>query len=223
MKVAIRPVEYMSEISLKALLAQPDIRTVKGIRNRMIIILLYDTAARVQELVDMKVSDLHLEAKNPFVIVTGKGDKTRSIPLMNKTVAHLKEYLSRFHTILDDGTSKPLFYSNKTGKPHMLSTDTISVILKNCGEKAKSTCLEVPHRVYPHLIRHTRAMYLYKSGMPLSYLAEFLGHVNVNTTDIYASADIDMLRDALKKTDPELAEEIPLWKDEENLKKLCGL
>ncbi len=66
-------------------------------------------------------------------------------------------------------------------------------------------------------------MYLYKSGMPLSYLAEFLGHVNVNTTDIYASADIDMLRDALKKTDPELAEEIPLWKDEENLKKLCGL
>ncbi|MBW2150008.1 MAG: hypothetical protein JRI22_23745 [Deltaproteobacteria bacterium] len=58
-------------------------------------------------------------------------------------------------------------------------------------------------------------MDLYKAGMPLSYLAEFLGHVNVNTTDIYASADIDMF--------PELADEIPLWKDEENLKKLCGL
>jgi len=223
MKAAIRPVEYMSEIALKALLAQPDIRTVKGIRNRMIIILLYDTATRVQELVDMKVSDLHLWTKNPFVIVTGKGGKARSIPLMTKTVAHLKEYLRRFHTISDDGTSKPLFYSIKTGLPHMLSTDTISVILKNYGEKARCTCPEVPHRVHPHLIRHTRAMHLYKSGLPLSYLAEFLGHVNVNTTDIYASADIDMLHDALKKTDPELEDEIPLWKDEENLKKLCGL
>lgn len=224
MKVPKRQVKYMSKNAFKALLAQPDIKTVKGMRNRMIIILLYDTGTRVQELVDIKLSDLHLNAKNPFIIVTGKGNNYRSIPLMDKTVAHLKEYLKQFHnTISDDGINKPLFYSNRSGLPHVLSTDAISVILKNYGNSARKTCSEVPDRIHPHLIRHTRAMHLYKAGMPLSYIAEFLGHVNVNTTEIYASADIEMLRNALEKSEPELVDEIPLWKDEKNLKKLCGL
>lgn len=223
MKISRIPVKYMSEIALKALLVQPDIRTVKGLRNRMIIILLYDTGTRVQELVDLKRTDLQLKAKNPFVVVTGKGRKTRSIPLMDKTVAHLNEYLKRFHTISDGIISKPLFYSIRDGMPHKLSTDAISVILKNYGEKARNICPEVPQRVHPHLLRHTRAMDLYKAGMPLSYIAEFLGHVSMDTTEIYAAADIEMLRNALKKVDSELTDEISLWKGEETLKKLCGL
>ena len=217
------PVKYMSESALKALLSQPDTRTVKGLRNRMMIILLYDTGTRVQELVDIKISDLHLEARNPFIIVTGKGSKTRSIPLMDKTVIHLKNYLQRFHTVSANGTSNPLFYSIRSGIPHILSTDTVAIMLKNYGERARRTCHEVPERVHPHLVRHTRAMHLYQAGMPLSYIAEFLGHASINTTEIYASASIEMLQKALKKADPELAYEIPLWKDEENLKKLCGL
>ena len=89
MKTSRTPVQYMSEAAVKALLAQPDPKTAKGMRNRMIMILLYDAGVRVQELVDLKVSDLQLQAKNPFIIVTGKGSKTRSVPLMDKTVAHL--------------------------------------------------------------------------------------------------------------------------------------
>lgn len=223
MKAPKTPVEYMSETALKALLAQPDIRSTKGLRNRMIIILLYDTGTRVKEFVEMKVSDLHLIKRNPFVIVTGKGGKPRSIPLMDKTVDHLKEYLKRFHFNQTVHTSAPLFYSMRDGVPHMLSTDTINVLLKNYGEKARKVCFEVPQRVYPHLIRHTRAMHLYQSGMPLSYVAEFLGHSSMNTTEIYASASVEMLREAIKKTNPELTAEIPIWKDEETLKKLCGL
>lgn len=223
MKAPRIPVRYMSETALKALLAQPDIRTLKGIRNRMIIILLYDTGTRVQELVDMKVSDMHLEARNPFAIVTGKGSKTRSIPLMDKTVAHLKEYLRRFHTALACENNDPLFYSIRAGIPHMLSTDAVGATLKDYGERARKTCAEVPERVHPHLIRHTRAMHLYRSGMPLSYIAEFLGHASMNTTEIYASANVEMLREALEKVDPELADEMPSWKDEESLRKLCGL
>ena len=142
---------------------------------------------------------------------------------MDKTVAHLKEYLRRFHAASVDGTGHPLFYSIRSGMPHVLSTDAISVILKKCGKSAERICPEVPERVYPHLIRHTRAMHLYRSGMPLSYIAEFLGHAHTDTTEIYASASIEMLREALKKADPELAVEMPLWKDEESLKKLCGL
>ena len=216
-------VRYMSETALKSLLAQPDIRSVKGQRNSMMIILLYDTGTRVHELVEMKVTDLHLAKRNPFVIVTGKGGKTRSIPLMNKTVAHLKEYLRRFHTNSAGSNNAPLFYSMRAGIPHMLSTDAVGVILKDYGDKARKVCPEVPKRVHPHLIRHTRATHLYRSGMPLSYIAEFLGHASMNTTEIYASASVEMLREALKKTNPRLSVEIPIWKDEETLRKLCGL
>jgi len=223
MKAPRMPVRYMSETALKALLAQPDIRTRKGVRNRMIIILLYDTGVRVRELVDMKVGDLHLGARNPFVIVTGKGSKTRSIPLMDKTTSHLKEYVRRFHTDSVDGNNDPLFYSIRAGMPHMLSTDAIGAMLKDYGEQARKMCSEVPERVHPHLIRHTRAMHLYRSGMLLSYIAEFLGHASMNTTEIYASANVEMLREALEKVDPELADEMPSWKDEESLRKLCGL
>jgi site-specific recombinase XerD len=223
MKVTRMPVQYMSETAVKALLVQPDPKTAKGMRNRMIMILLYDAGVRVQELVDLKVSDLQLQAKNPFTIVTGKGSKTRSVPLMDKTVTHLREYLRRFHSRSDDGTREPLFFSTRSGAPHKLSTDAVGVMLKNYARSARKTCSEVPERVHPHLFRHTRAMDLYRAGMPLSYVAEFLGHVNLNTTDIYASADVEMLREALEKADPELAKEIPLWKDKESLKTLCGL
>jgi integrase/recombinase XerD len=223
MKVTRMPVQYMSGNAVKALLVQPDPKTTKGMRNRMIMILLYDAGLRVQELVDLKVSDLQLQAKNPFILVTGKGSKTRSVPLMDRTVTHLREYLKRFHGRSDDGTGEPLLYSTRLGAPHKLSTDAIGVMLKNCAKSARKTCSEVPECVHPHLFRHTRAMDLYRAGMPLSYVAEFLGHVNVNTTDIYASADVEMLREAIKKADPELAEETPLWKDEESLKRLCGL
>lgn len=223
MKAARRPVRYMSEIALKTLLAQPDTKTAKGVRNRMIMILLYDAGVRVQELLDLRVSDLQLHAKNPFITVTGKGNKTRSVPLMDKTVAHLKEYLRRFHGLPDDGTAEPLFYSTRSDAPHKLSTDAVAVMLKNYAESARETSSEVPEHVHPHLFRHTRAMDLYRAGMPLSYIAEFLGHVNVNTTAIYASADIEMLRKALQKANPESASVVPLWKGEERLRKLCGL
>ena len=106
---------------------------------------------------------------------------------------------------------------------HHLSTDAVSVMLKNYGEAARITCTEVPERVHPHLIRHTRAMHLYRSGMPLSYVAEFLGHASLNTTEIYASASVEMLREAMEKADPQTVEKIPEWKEEETLRRLCGL
>jgi integrase/recombinase XerD len=223
MKVTKVPVQYMSEPAVKALLAQPAPETAKGMRNRMILILLYDAGLRVQELVDLRVSDLQLQAKNPFIIVTGKGNRTRSVPVMEKTVAHLRGYLKRFHTLPDGATGAPLFYSIRSDAPHKLSTDAVGVMLKKYAKSAREMCSEVPERVHPHLFRHTRATDLYRAGMPLSYVAEFLGHVNVNTTDIYASADVEMLRKAMQKADPQLAKEVPLWKDEQSLRALCGL
>ena len=135
LKMAQTPVGYLSKTALTAVLAQPDMTTVKGRRNRMIMILLYDTGARVQELVDLRVTDFHLPAGTPFVLVTGKGKKTRSVPLMDKTVAHLKEFLRQFHAGSADRHEVPLFYSLRAGRPHALSTDAISALVKNYGRK----------------------------------------------------------------------------------------
>jgi integrase/recombinase XerD len=223
MKDPKTPVQYLSETALKTLLAQPDSRSTKGRRNSMLIVFLYDTGVRVRELVELKVSDLHLQARNPFVIVTGKGSKTRSVPLMDETVSHLKEYLRRFHNNSIESNDDPLFFSVRYGTAHMLSTDAVAAMLKKYGNQARQVSAEVPSRVHPHLIRHTRAMHLYRSGIPLSYIAEFLGHASMNTTEIYASASVDMLHAALKKANPQMIDEIPEWKDEESLKALCGL
>ena len=223
LKMARTPVGYLSKKALMAVLAQPDMTTVKGRRNGMIMILLYDTGARVQELVDMRVTDLHLDAGAPFVVVTGKGNKSRSVPLMDKTVAHLKEYLRHFHSGSGNRDEAPLFYSLRAGRPHILSTDAISVLVKKYGESARTACAEVPPRVHPHLFRHSRAMHLYQSGMPLPYIADFLGHASVTTTEIYACADVTMLRKALEQADPGLVDQTPAWKNEESLRRLCGL
>ena len=146
-----KPIEYLQPEATKAILSSYDTRTAKHRRNRMILILLYDTGARVQELSDLSVSSLHLDVPHPYVTLIGKGRKTRNVPVMNKTVAHLRKYLEEFHP---DLTEAPLFYSRLNGKPHQLSTDSISLILKTAAQTARATCSEVPENVHCHLIRN---------------------------------------------------------------------
>jgi site-specific recombinase XerD len=217
-------VGYLSKDGLKILVDQPNTKTTKGIRNKVMIIMLYDTAARIDELLSLKLKDLNLSGKNPYVSVRGKGNKIRHLPLMDKTVAHLMSYSKIFHS---GGNGKDgerhLFYSLIHGDPCRLSTDTVASFLKKYGKEAGKACSDIPDRVHPHLIRHTRAMHLYQDGMPLSYIAEFLGHASMDTTSIYASADLDMMRDALMRVEDSAEDAKPNYKTTDMLKKLCGL
>ena len=105
-----------------------------------------------------------------------------------------------------------------------MSEDSVAWMLKKYGEAAQKECLEVPDRVHPHLIRHSRAQHLYQDGMPLSYIAEFLGHASINTTTVYAAADISMMRAAMEKAGVSQSSLQPAWKDNESMiSKLCGL
>jgi site-specific recombinase XerD len=105
--------------------------------------------------------------------------------------------------------------------------DNVSVFIKKYAEQARVSCPEVPERVHAHLFRHSRAMHLYQSGIPLSYIKDFLGHESSTTTSIYASADTTMIRDALEKAaklDGNSTTEVPVWEDNEDMiLKLCGL
>ena len=107
-----------------------------------------------------------------------------------------------------------------------MSTDTVSLFMKKYGAAGKQICVEMPERVHPHQLRHSRAMHLYRSGMPLVLLSEFLGHADVNTTRVYAWADTEMKRRAIQRvtgtnaTDPVE----PIWEnDEQMIKRLYGL
>jgi len=141
--------------------------------------MLYDSGARVQELADLTLSSLHLDVPNPFVTLIGKGRKSRNVPLLKRTVQHLEVYLKEFHQHKE---KNPLFYSYLDGKPHSLSTDSISLALKTVADKARESCNEVPKRVHCHMIRKTKAMDLYKNGVPLPFIMQLLGHESISTT-----------------------------------------
>ena len=227
-KIARPRVEYMSETALKVLLAQPDAQTATGLRDRFLMILLYDSGARIQELLDLKLKDLHLKDQTPCLYLTGKGNKTRLVPLMDKTVEHLQVYLKAFHSASDPPNDRPLFYTLRKGQLGRMSEDNVACLLKRYAKAAHQVCSEVPLRMHAHLFRHTRAMHLYQAGIPLSYIKDFLGHANINTTDIYASADASMLRAALEKIDKRGAGSAstvaPVWQgNEDMILKLCGL
>lgn len=218
-------ITYMSEKALSTLFQQPDENTRRGIRDRFFMIFLYDTGARIQEVLDLRLKDLHLNDSVPCVYLTGKGQKTRAVPLLKKTIQHLNLYMKHFHPETMHNNDL-LFYTVIKGKTGKMSSDNVASFLNRYGASARLVCPEVPERVHPHLFRHTRAMHLYQTGMPLSYIKDFLGHTSVNTTDIYASADTSMLKAALEKTyvNNDVPQDTPVWQDnEELLLHLCGL
>ncbi len=220
-------ISYMTKNALKTLLAQPNSKNRLGLRNRFFMILLYDTGGRMQEVLDLKLKDISLETEVPCIYMTGKGNKVRVIPLMDKTILHLLEYLKLFHPTQPDNKDDYLFYTVIKGKQGPMSPDNVSVFIKKYAEQARTSCPEIPQKVHAHLFRHSRAMHLYQSGIPLSYIKDFLGHASVTTTDIYASADTTMIRDALEKAahmESNQSFETPIWEgDEDMILKLCGL
>ncbi len=217
-----KPIQYLQPTATSAILSAYDVKTTKHRRNRMLLILLYDTGARVQELADLNCSSLHLEATNPFITLTGKGRKSRNVPLMAKTVNHLQAYLKEFHL---SGKESPLFYSFLDGVPHRLSTDSISLILKTAANEARTECNEVPDKVHCHLIRKTKAMDLYKNGVPLPFIMQLLGHESMSTTSgFYAFATLEMMSEAMNKAAPQFADSTEkIWKREEIRKALYSL
>lgn len=217
-----KPIEYLEQEATQAILSAYDNGTKAHIRNKIILITMYDTGARVQEISDLKVSSLHLNDKNPYVAIIGKGNKLRNVPLTDKTVAHLKKYIEKFHP--NSNSDEYLFYSKLDNKPHQLSTDSISLILKKAAAIAKTKCDKVPNNVHCHLLRKTKAMDLYKSGVPLPFIMQLLGHESMSTTSgFYAFATLDMMAEAINKTNSIVQSEDKIWKEKRNKDLLYSL
>ncbi len=222
-------VEFMSMETVTAIVEQTDASTAKGLRDRVFIILLYDTGARVQEMLDIRLCDLQF-GSTPKVTLHGKGRKTRAVPLMARTVQHLRKYLSEFHSGELLSSDMPLFYSVRSGMKNKLTDRLIRYMLQKYGQMARTVCQDVPENVHPHLFRHSRAMHLYQEGMDLTLISQWLGHSQLETTLIYAYADTEQKRKAIAAATPK---DNPLYAklnparctvtDEETLKRLTGL
>ena len=210
-------VPYLSSDELKILFEQPDLDLKQGRRDLVLLVLMYDTAARVSELIDLKIGDIRLSSPS-VVALHGKGDKTRHVPITGKTKNLLAAYLEehkRYHWgIATEDT--PVFFNQQHKK---LSRWGVSYILKKYVEMAgKNTKFSIDIAVTPHVLRHSKAMGLLQAGVNLIYIRDFLGHSNVVTTEIYARADTEMKRKAIESAYMDLSPlEMPKWEENEDL------
>lgn len=177
----------------RQLLALPDRTTRAGSRDATLLATLYDTAARVQELADLTVRDIRLDPP-ALAALTGKGRKTRHVPLDGNTAALLAAYLSEQHLDNPGHDDHPVFV-NQHG--YKLSRGGIAWILRKYQGLATDPVLKNAH-LSPHILRHSRAMHLHDAGVPLPYIRDILGHVNLSTTEIYARASTEAKRKALE-------------------------
>lgn len=224
-----RLVEHMSESAVSSILTQPDTTKRRGRRDAFLMLFLYKTGARIQELLDIQLRDLQF-GKAPVVTLCGKGGKSRTVPLRDNVTQHLKEYLQMFHPNEGVYSDQYLFFVERGGRKKRMSEDTARNLVHNYGESARLICTEVPENVHPHLFRHSCAMHMYQHGVDLTLISQWLGHAHLETTLIYAHADTELKRKAIEQSVPEdspLKEHLNIDRykvdDEEDLKILTGL
>lgn len=183
---------YISSDGIRVLLKQPNMHYKNEFRDLAILSLLYDSGARVQELIGLNVSNLCLE-NNSKIYITGKGNKTRVVPLNKEMSKILKQYISKFKLRNTD-----ILFMNKYG--NRLTRKGVDYILNKYIERAKIQYPEYfKFKVSPHCLRHSKAMHLLEAGVNLIYIRDFLGHVSVATTEVYAKANPEIRRKQLEK------------------------
>jgi integrase/recombinase XerD len=191
-------VGYLSKELLAQILAQPDLRTPSGRRDAVLLSVLYDTGARVQELIDLNAGDVRL-------------DTPPQVRLMGILRNHRRENgLDR-----PEHADQPLFQNRHGGR---LTRTGVRYLLQKYVQPVRRNHPGFTQPVSPHSLRHTKGMHLLQSGVPLEIIRDFLGHVDVKTTEIYARANLEMKRKALEKVaDASPLPKIPSWKQNTSL------
>jgi integrase/recombinase XerD len=207
-------VEHLSPEGIKILLEQPDKSTAQGLRDITLIGLMYDSGARVQEIIDLTVKDF-VPGSNPVLILTGKGNKTRRVPIMKNTAVLVERYISENRLDLAHKFSHPLFTNKQHNK---LTKEGVAYVINKYAVMAHESSNKVPEKVRCHMLRHSKAVHLLQAGVNLIYIRDFLGHSDIKTTEIYARADVELKRKALENAYPDLVDSnLPDWNQNSDL------
>ncbi len=207
--------KYLTLDAMRIILNMPDRSTPQGRRDAVLLSLMYDTGARVQEICDLEVSDIRVQI--PATIkLTGKGDKSRIVPIMPPMAALLRQYLEE-RKLNEPYTSEYPVFLNRS-KEKLTRAGVAYIVAKYVNLSKKEAPELFPEKVSPHSYRHSKAMHLLQSGVNLVYIRDLLGHVDIKTTEIYARADNDMKRKALENNSKHVfLDKLPEWQSDKRL------
>jgi site-specific recombinase XerD len=197
----VAPVEDLETAEIEALLAGIDHSTPSGRRDYALFALMFNTGARVQEILDLRVRDLRLEPPCQ-VRLHGKGNKVRLRPIWPRTAHLLQEIIVGRHIEGEDLADQPVFV-NRRGAA-MTRFGVRYLLRKHLAAAARTVPSLADKRIHPHSLRHTTAIHLLKAGVDFATISQWLGHANLNTTMRYARADLDVKRQALAQVFPEV-------------------
>lgn len=186
--------DFLSREEVQALLNAPDRTTWSGQRDAILLAVLYNTGARVSELIGLQFADVLLD-RGSSLLLHGKGRKERIVPLWKSTAAQLRSWCAR----VDTSPGAPVFPNRTAGR---LSRSGVEHRLRVSLQKAAERCPSLlGRRISPHTIRHTTAMHLLQSGVDITVIALWLGHEDIATTHMYMEADLCMKEAALRRLD----------------------
>lgn len=222
-KTAKRKVKGLTRNAVKTLMEMPDTSSLTGIRDLAFMVLLYATAMRLDEILSLHIQDIHLEGK-AYVNVIGKRNRLRTLYLLPKAVAHIKQYIALFH----GDHPKPgsfLFYSGLKGKNSKISQPAIAKMLKKYATQGHAVNPEVPLDLHAHQFRHAKASHWLEDGMNIVQISFLLGHAQLQTTMLYLDITSEQEARAMATLeDEEDKKAVPKWKKDSNgLAALCGL
>jgi site-specific recombinase XerD len=223
-KTVASKVAGMSKKAVQALLDAPDASTKAGRRDIALMVAMYGTAARINEILSLKIEHLHLNEKKPCITVIGKGDKIRTLYLLPKTVAHLRAYLTDAH----GGNPLPdsfVFYSRNKGPSGQMCQNAVNKQLKKHGLAARAVCKEVPENIHAHQLRHAKASHWLEDGMNIVQISFLLGHAQLETTMVYLDITTEQEAEALATLEDENDKSVPKrWKvSGKSLADICGV
>ncbi|WP_114939641.1 site-specific integrase [Mucilaginibacter endophyticus] len=191
-----KSINYLTVDGIRLLLEQPNQATMGGRRDLAMLALMYDCAARVQEIIDLTPVMVRLN-NPPTIKLIGKGNKARIVPLLNKQTVHIERYMREHDLLNDHANLYPLFSNYRKEK---LTRAGVAHILKKYLDAARLESPKlIPETVSCHSLRHSKAMHLLQNGTNLVYIRDILGHASVQTTEVYARADSMQKREAIEK------------------------
>lgn len=212
LKCVKKKVNGLTRNAVAAIMNEPDLKTKTGRRDFTLLMLLYGTAARIGEILSLKIENLHLNGSKPYVTLYGKGGKIRTAYLLPRTATNLKGYLREFHSATPDPDDY-VFYSRVGGNRGMLTETAIDKRIKKYAAAAHGKCKDVPANTHAHQFRHAKASHWLEDGINIVQISFLLGHENVETTMKYLDITTEDKVQALATLENEEEHNIPKkWK-----------
>ena len=188
------PRAILTEREAETVIAQPDVTTPIGLRDRAMLEVFYSTGIRRLELINLKLQDLDVD-RGTLMVRLGKGSKDRMIPIGERAVQWVQKYITEIRSELSVGTDDGTLFLNKLGQT--LKTGGLTTLVRKYVDKAninkKGSC---------HLFRHTMATLMLENGADIRYIQAMLGHVELTTTEIYTQVSIKKLKQIHTATHP---------------------